>query len=230
MRYIIACSGSGSRWNNYLGRPKHLIEIDNETLISRTVRLIKKYDKNNEIIIMAYRKDYKVNGTCLHVPNLFTQSKHVKYPAIYTCHNIWNRNGKTILLFGDIFFTENAIKKIINKSYYNTFKILFFGRKGSSELTNKKYGEIFGMSFNFIKNKIILKNLEELKIKYEKKEIDRFITWELYKKLNNINLNDIKFKFNSNFIDINDFTEDFDYPCDFINWIEKYNKYKRNSD
>jgi len=227
MRYILACSGSGSRWNNYLGRPKHLIEIDNETLISRTVRLIKKYDNKSDIIIMAYRKDYKVNGTRLHVPNLFLQSKHIKLPAIYTCHNIWNNNGKTILLFGDIFFTEEAIKKIINKSYYNPLKILFYGRKGSSTLTNKNYGEIFGMSFSNIKNKIILKNLEELRSKYEKKEIKRFLTWELYKKLNNINLNSSSFKFNNNFININDFTEDFDFPYDYINWIKKYNKYKK---
>ena len=31
--------GEGKRWGNYLGIPKHLIEIDGEPIIKRTVRL-----------------------------------------------------------------------------------------------------------------------------------------------------------------------------------------------
>ena len=32
MRFVIMADGKGSRWNNYMGIPKHLIEIDGESL------------------------------------------------------------------------------------------------------------------------------------------------------------------------------------------------------
>ncbi|GAG87713.1 unnamed protein product, partial [marine sediment metagenome] len=40
---IIIADGKGDRWNNYLGVAKHFIEIEGETIIERTIRLIKKY-------------------------------------------------------------------------------------------------------------------------------------------------------------------------------------------
>ena len=44
MKYIIMADGQGNRWDNFNNIPKHLIEINNETLLSRTVRLLKEYD------------------------------------------------------------------------------------------------------------------------------------------------------------------------------------------
>jgi len=57
-RYIIACSGGGTRWENYLNTKKHLIKIGNEPLLDRTIRLINNYDSNSEICIFAYETNY----------------------------------------------------------------------------------------------------------------------------------------------------------------------------
>lgn len=223
-KYIIACSGSGNRWNNYLGKKKHLIEINGESLLHRTVRLIKSFDINSEIIIMAYTKDYIVKDTTLHIPILFPIKQHQNFPAIYASYDIWNSNGKTIFLFGDIFYTMDAMKLIINSSLKSN-NIIFFGRKSGSTITDKKWQEIFGMSFNFTHNKILLEKLEYIKKLYERRKIKRFITWELYKFLNNIPINQIPITdFNEDFININDFTDDFDFPIDYDNWIKKYNQ------
>jgi len=223
MKYIIACSGSGSRWNNYLGKKKHLIEINGESLLHRTVRLIKSLDNNNEIIIMAYTKDYIVKNTIFHIPTLFPIKKHQKLPAIYTSYDIWNKSGKTIFLFGDVFYTVNAMKLIINTTSKSN-NINFFGRQKGSLITGKKYGEIFGTSFNFKHNKKILDKLEYLKKLFKNGKIKRFITWELYKLLNDMPINRKVKKYTKNFININDFTDDFDYPIDYDNWIKKYKK------
>ena len=50
MTYVIMCAGEGKRWGNYKNVPKHLIEINGETLIGRTTRLLKKFGVNNYII------------------------------------------------------------------------------------------------------------------------------------------------------------------------------------
>jgi choline kinase len=38
---FILCAGRAERWNNYLGIPKQLIAFNNESLLDRTIRLIK---------------------------------------------------------------------------------------------------------------------------------------------------------------------------------------------
>jgi len=50
MYFIIMADGDGKRWNNYLGIPKHLVEINGEPIIKRTVRLLKENGVNNIII------------------------------------------------------------------------------------------------------------------------------------------------------------------------------------
>lgn len=50
MRYIIMAAGKGTRWNNHLGVPKHLVKINGETLLGRTTRLLKENDINNYVI------------------------------------------------------------------------------------------------------------------------------------------------------------------------------------
>lgn len=54
-RYIIACSGGGTRWENYLNTKKHLIKIGNEPLLDRTIRLINNYVSNGEICILLLK-------------------------------------------------------------------------------------------------------------------------------------------------------------------------------
>lgn len=42
MKYIIMCAGKGTRWNNYLGVPKHLIEINRRNPTTKDYTLIKR--------------------------------------------------------------------------------------------------------------------------------------------------------------------------------------------
>ena len=59
MKYIIMADGKGSRWKNYRGMPKHLVKIKGETLLARTVRLIKELDGESEVIITSHDDRYK---------------------------------------------------------------------------------------------------------------------------------------------------------------------------
>ena len=56
------------RWNYYNDIPKHLIEIDGETLLERTVRLLKKYHEEAPVIITSHDKRYEVKGAIRHEP------------------------------------------------------------------------------------------------------------------------------------------------------------------
>ena len=62
MKYIIMADGKGTRWNNYHNIPKHLIEIGGETLLARTVRLLRENDARADIVITSHDPRYEVPG------------------------------------------------------------------------------------------------------------------------------------------------------------------------
>jgi hypothetical protein len=72
-----------------------------------------------------------------------------------------------------------------------------------------------------------LKNLIYLEQKFANKEITRFITWEVYRLLNNINL--AKHDVTNYFVEINDFTDDFDFPNDYNGWIRNLENYYKKT-
>ena len=70
MRFVIMADGQGTRWNNYMGIPKHLIEIDGEPIIARTVRLLNEIAKERgedaDVIITSHDARYDFPGSRRH--------------------------------------------------------------------------------------------------------------------------------------------------------------------
>ena len=74
MKYIIMADGKGTRWNNYHNIPKHLIEIGGETLLARTVRLLRENDALADIVITSHDPRYEVSGARRYEP----QNNHLE--------------------------------------------------------------------------------------------------------------------------------------------------------
>lgn len=193
MKYIIMADGQGKRWNNYMGVPKHLIELNGERLIDRTVRLLKENDIQN-IIVMASDERYKIEGTKL-IPQSIREYEIDRFDLQFL-------NGEVCYLYGDVYYTEEAIQKIVETP---TDDILVFGRNKPSEINKKEYGELFAFK---------VKNVDKFKqcVSYIRNEViagrNRDLGWELYSHIG------------CPFILIDDRSEDFDYPKDFDRWLE----------
>ena len=56
MKYIIMADGEGKRWKNYNGLPKHLIPVDGEPIIKRTIDQIRSIDDRGDIIITSHNE------------------------------------------------------------------------------------------------------------------------------------------------------------------------------
>jgi choline kinase len=224
--FLIACSGQAQRWDNYMGVAKHLIKINGERILDRTIRLIRERVKEDCVInVIAFDEKYKANGSILQIPQYETQTEkdeHFVNPFLYVSKRWWNDTGPTIILFGDVYFTEEAINTIIN-SVYNLDTYTFYGRPGASAYTGCKYGEIFGVSFTRDYSDNLWNTICEVKKLRDENKIKRFISWEVYRMLQSIDLNTHEIK--NNFTIIDDFTDDFDYPRDYDLWIERWNKY-----
>lgn len=230
IKVLIACSGKESRWGMYLGVHKHLIVVDGESLLHRTVRLLKHNLErleifNYEINIVSFHKDlFKVSDTKLIVPNVKNNGELSEYhdsPFLHVSKHLWAtatqkyNNKTTLILFGDVYFTDEAINKIVN-NITMADDYCFYGYQGNQH----KKGEIYGVSFKHIFNNDLWKKILEVKKDYDDKIIKRFLTWEIYRKLQSIDLK--KHEIKNSFIEIDDITDDFDFPEDYDKWV--YNR------
>ncbi|MBO7735716.1 MAG: NTP transferase domain-containing protein [Methanobrevibacter sp.] len=193
MKYIIMCAGEGKRWGNYKGVPKHLIEINGETLIGRTTRMLKEY--NVDYVITTSDKRYKKYGKT--IPQSYNDCEIDRFEDI--------GEKEICYLYGDVYYTDYALNIIINTP---TNGILFFGSDQ----------EIFGIKIVnkdlFMEHKNIVKQL------FLEGKIWRSIGWEVYRSLNEIPLEEHQIK--DNFVLIQDWTDDIDFPSDYEKFVNRF--------
>ncbi len=212
-RVIIMAAGKGSRWGE---GSKHLIKINNETLLRRTTRQARKYCK--DIYITTNTKDYKTVGAKLYFPN----NNNHEIDRFLSNQEIWTKN--TIFLYGDVYYTDDTIKKIFETDCDDFH---YFGRIKSNEI--KSYPELFA---------IIVKDTERFKEVCEKIKksnspyLKRGLGWTTYAFLNDKDPDILPQKL-SNWIrehkhtlltEINDETEDFDSKEDYLKYLGRIPK------
>ncbi len=195
---------------------KHLLEINGESLLKRQIRLLKK-NGVHDIYITSHNKLYNFKGAKRYEP------KNNKYEIdrFFASKNLWNKQGDTLYIYGDVFYTEEAMKIICLTPVNNNY--LFFGRYGKNKLTNKNHGEIFAFKFSEKTHTKTKNKLLYVREEFKKGNITRCRGWEFYRAMQNISLK--KHQIIKNFIKINDLTDDFDTKEEFEVW---YNFYKKN--
>ena len=202
MKYVIMAAGAGTRWNNYLGIPKHLIEINGETLLGRTTRLLKENGITNYVITTSDPRYAQYGPTT-------PQTKHDGEIDRFEESVV---DGPVCYLYGDVYYSENAIKTIVATE---TDNIQFFGGEW----------EIYAIKVNNLE--LFFKHKERVKRLYLTKIIDRCIGWEVYRSLHNISLKE--HKITDDYIFIKDETDDIDYPTDYENFKKRIQYKIRNS-
>jgi len=222
MRVIIPCGGDGQRWGNYTGVPKQLTFIEGEILLERTIKQCRQY--TNDIWIIAQDQQIEELANKLNVNVTAGIQEHVNAIDKVLCStNLWTKHYTTIL-FGDTYFTDEALTKIFQ---INKHDPIFYGRFKNSEFTGKKGWEIYGMKFGihnqfkflshcqyikwaahagYIKEKMIC-----IKMALISMDCHRYITSDPTEL--------------RNLCTIDDWTEDFDEPEGLILWLQGRKKY-----
>lgn len=223
-RMIVTCAGKQTRWGNYLDTPKHLLKIHGERLLDRTVRLIRRFATDASVAIMAlddaHAAAYDVAGTERFCPvddmaDADALERHYASPHFMACRARWNAAGRTVVVLGDVFFTERAMQTICSDT---TRGVRFYGREKASTITGTPWGELFAISFYPDDHGPIVNASDELR---ERCETVR--GWQLYRHLNDLPLDAFPnvIADNDRFVEINDFTDDFDFPNDYDTWITR---------
>ena len=190
MKYIIMADGKGTRWNNYHNIPKHFIEIGGETLLARTVRLLRENDARADIVITSHDPRYEVPGARRYEP----QNYHLEIDR-FTEELIAD---DVCFLYGDTFYSESVIQKIADTP---AEKLLFFGNERSIVAIKVADGALFRQ------------HVDRVRALFLAGKIEKCIGWQVYQSFEGLPFGEKTIA--ADYILIQDGTEDFNSPADY---------------
>ena len=183
MFYVIMCGGNYTKFQT----PRQFIEINGERIVDRTVRLLKE-NGCEHIFITATDNRFDSCG----VPRL--EHKNVfRVDEGDVCTGYWldafyphfAESDKITFIFGDVYFTEEAIKTIVN---FKTDGNILFGTSEAKNELHENWGEPFAYIVNdygtFMRGIDAVKKMQDMGLTKR-----TAIVWELYRYLNGLDIN-----------------------------------------
>ena len=208
MKYVILADSDNTQ---PFVTPRQLSIVNGEVLIERTVRLLKE-NGIKDIIVTSHDKRFDNLGATRYEP-LYNDYKPRENKGYWvSAFPIELLNEPVCFLFGDVYYSEEAIKTIVNGR--TDFVLFFCTYKNDNEKYPKQHDEPLAFK---VANYIMFKeHIERVKTLYDKGQTVRHpIAWELYRVLNGINVNE--HKMTTNYVAINDESCDIDTLDDIIN-------------
>lgn len=216
MLVIIMAGGKYHQFKKH----KALTKINGEVLVERTIRLLKE-NGVKDINISSNLDEFDYLGIPILKHNNSYEALEDGTIKGYWLDAYYLTEEPCIYLHGDVYYTEEAIKKILN---YEAKENTFIGNEIARNPEHLNWGEPFGwVIVNPEKFKEDIRKTKELQDK-GKLERGYAISWELYRVMNGYDPNYMLIN-DDNYLSINDLTIDIDEPYQ----IEEVNKRISNS-
>ena len=203
MKYILMCGGTYEKWQT----PKHLVKINGEPLVARTIRLLRE-NGVEDIAISSNDDRFEQFGVPVlrhHNPYHLPKGSDATSPWLDAFYPM---DTPVCYLCGDVVFSPEAIKTIVEEE---TDDIQFFASAPPfGEHYCKPWAEPMG--FKVVDTKRFFEAIEETK-EYEKqgKFYRQPVSWELWQVIKHTPLAKIDY---TNYCAINDYSCDIDSPED----------------
>ena len=209
MKYVIMCGGRYRNWKY----PKQLVRIGGEPLVVRTTRLLVENGVDKKDIMVTAHRDYATefmrycDTVCINNANEYDVKCYDNFTGFW-CDCFYSMDEPCTYLCGDVVFSPDAIKKIIDTE---TDDMEFFA---SAPPFNSNYSKQWAEPFAFkVVNQEHLRSAQvKTKWLYRNGEFKRKpIAWEFWQVVKGTPLNEIDY---TNYTVINDYTCDIDEPED----------------
>lgn len=192
MRYVILAKGGHT---NFI---RQLTIIGKERLLDRTIRLLRENGIKDIVVTGEYND---IDAIVINPTNNTYDYKNDKGYWLDAFNGFLDR--ETCFIWGDVYFSENAIKTIV-EGPADTF---YCSYKNKSKNYIKRHDEPFAYKVSDVKR--FKEHIDRCKEMYDNGLTYRNpIVWELYRSLNGININ--KHIVRDNAVIINDITCDID--------------------
>ena len=196
---IIMCGGVYDNFKQH----KALTKINGEKLVDRTIRLLKE-NNIDDIYITATDPAFNKYNVLKHENTYKYENGKVKG---YWVDAYYPTDKPCIYLHGDVYYTEDAIKKIVN---LNPKVNTMIGNHYALNKEHKKVGEPFG--WIIVDQKKFREAINKCKRLQDEGKCNRMpIAWELYQVLNGHDVNGFDISTDT-YLPISDITDDIDCP------------------
>lgn len=206
MKYVIMCGGN---YKYVWKTPKQLFKVNGEALVDRTIRLLRE-NGVTDIYISATDPRFEGHGVPVlkHENNFEVRGENdfVGY-WVDAFYPHFKEGTEVTYLFGDVYFTDNAIKQIVNCTKRDN---VLFGTGIAKNKLHQNWGEPF--AYRVTDYKAFMNGVAKVKQYQDEGKFNRHpIVWELYRVLNGLELNKHEV-LDKNYIAIDDSTMDADSP------------------
>lgn len=212
MKYIIMCGGKYTKWD----KPRQLIEINGIPNVERTIMILRFYGVDDIAISTNDERFNRFDVPILHHENNYEVIQYNQVNSGLWCNAFYLTNEPVTYLFGDVIYSDNAIRTIIDTE---TDDVAFFGScPPFAPEYPKPYIEPFG--FKVVNTEHFHQAIQDVKRLYQEHRFRREpIAWELWNVISrgaDGDVNNIDF----GYVHINDYTCDIDTP-DEIGFVER---------
>lgn len=208
-----------------MNQPKHLAPINESTLLKRNIDLFSKLFTEVSPHILIRSADLKplydvTQNSSFYIPEVIRDNEAVYRTLIPF---LQKEKDDVLVLLGDVIFSEECVKKIYNYAFSKEFNV--YGRKYNSTKTGGKWGELFAFYIPQDFKRAFIDSVTAVERLYENKILGRFSGWEVISYIySKGKQDDIAHIFNNrlfpaSFIEIDDTTEDLDYPEDYDTYL-----------
>lgn len=205
--------GEGTRWGNHLGVPKHLAPVGGDTLLRRLVRQF--HQRFVEVIVLGPDGDnrYRRCGARVVQPAATELDTDKFLSALPHVHHV----APTAIVYGDCFLTDAAVDALCD---HERGEMTWVGRAHPSEITGCPWGELFGVTVQATPGGVerLAQAVFEVRRRLAQGEIDRGGGWEVYRCAQGVALAVAAHAIVQDFVNVDDWSDDFDYPGDFERW------------
>lgn len=215
MKYIIMCGGTYTEWQT----PRQLCRINGETLVERTIRLLRKcHVRMKDIAISSNDPAFEHFGVPVLKHNNTYTANHSRVQGSWL-EAFYPTSEPVTYLFGDVVFSRDAIRTIV-KTKTDSIE-LFASAPPFSPMYCKPWAEPFALK---VQDQALLRS--SINRAWEIHQMGLWmrqpIMWELWQVIKQTPINVINYK---NYTAINDFTCDIDDEEDVERIIERMAEY-----
>lgn len=214
MKYLIMCGGKYTEFEE----PRHLTKVKGEELIARTIRLLQEnHIKREDIWITSNNPIFDKFNLTRKADinnNYVSDGHHPNSVGGWWMDALYPMTEPCCYLFGDVFYSEEAIKLIVKTPCDDN---ILFGVIPTKN-TLKKWKEPLALKIvNQVKLKKAITELKQMWLNRDPRLVRHPIVWEVFSQMNNLpffpKLDCTKSK---NFIGISDYSTDVDHPEDAL--------------
>lgn len=231
MRWVIPCAGMATRWGDDQRAKQLLVVSDGEPLLARTLRQIHARDDSADVVVVT-RPEQRWHDMIARwggrVAVADRRENRFQADKLASSAHLWDPAGRTNVLWGDVWWSDVALDMVVAATAPWQAMLRF----GPSQFTGCDHGEFFGFTFVPSEQRRLRAAVERtVSLASVGTLHDWSGGWQLLMAAADAEddllcgqnvLAILAQRYAQFVIEIDDFTDDFDYPADVDLWQKAY--------